>query len=80
MCPKFAVRDTWLGRYLESATMPTGDARITVTTWTHSPERAFPFQSIKAARRMAAALGEGERFQAVKLRERPPKATERGFE
>ena len=66
MCPKFAVRDTWLGRYLESATMPTGDARITVTTWTHSPERAFPFPSIKAAGRMAAALGEGERFRAVK--------------
>ena len=33
----------------------------------------------ETARRMEAALGDGERFQAVKLRERP-KATERGIE
>ena len=55
--PRLVIYDAWQGKYLEIAIMPTGDCRAVVTLWTHRREQAFRFQSIKAARRMAEALG-----------------------
>ena len=57
--PRHVIFDTWQGKYLELATMPTGDPRITVTRWTRRRDRAFRFPSLQAARNMAEALGGG---------------------
>lgn len=56
------IFDTWSGRWLEEATMPTGEARITVTKWTRHRDRAYRFPSLQAARNMAEALGGLEQF------------------
>lgn len=61
------IRDTWQGRWLEIATMPTGEPRITVTKWTRHRERAFVFPSLQAARNMVEALGDGGQFIIEKL-------------
>ena len=60
------IRDTWSGRWLEEATMPTGEARITVTKWTRHRDRAYRFPSLQAARNMAEALGGGGQFEIQK--------------
>ena len=56
------IYDTWQGKWLEIATMPTGDPRVTVTRWTRQRERAYRFPSLQAARNMAEALGDSRQF------------------
>lgn len=56
------IFDTWQGAWLEIAVMPTGEPRVTVTRWTRRRERAYLFPSLRAARNMAAALGEERQF------------------
>lgn len=60
------IFDTWQGKWLEIATMPTGDPRITVTRWTRHRDRAFRFPSLQAARNMVEALGGGGQFEIRK--------------
>lgn len=54
------------GKWLEIATLPTGDPRIIVTHWTRHRDRAFRFPSFQAARNMAEALGGGGQFEVEK--------------
>ena len=56
------IFDTWQGKWLEIATMPTGDPRVTVTRWTHHRDRAYLFPSLQEARNMVEALGDGGQF------------------
>ena len=58
--PSHIIFDTWQGKWLELATLPTGDPRITVTRWTRHRDRAFLFPTLQAARNMAEALGGGQ--------------------
>ena len=60
------IFDTWQHRWLELATMPTGDPRVIATSWTRDKGKAFAFPSLQAARNMADALG-GEQFKVQKL-------------
>ena len=60
------IFDAWQGKWLEIATLPTGDPRITVTHWTRHRERAYRFPSLQAARNMAEALGGGGQFEIRK--------------
>ena len=62
---RHVVFDTWQGKWLEEAVMPTGEARISVTKWTRHRERAYRFPSLQAARNMAEALG-GMQFEVRK--------------
>lgn len=67
MSRRHAIYDTWQGKWLEVATMPTGRPEAIVTRWTRDRERAFRFPSLAAARRMAGQLGTEREFEIRRL-------------
>ena len=54
---RYTVYNTELRKYLHSATLPDGDPRSMLSTWTSRPEKALRFPGIKSARGMVAKLG-----------------------
>lgn len=65
--PRYILRDVRSGRYLVRALQLFGDPEHLETRWSSDPAEAFRFQSVKAARNMAARLYID--YEIIKVRE-----------